>query len=228
MKKRYPFFFLFLTFNLSFCQDATLRVLGNSKYSELAENKVFLLNFEYNSDICDPLTQNKTIEIQVDEFIQKLKSEMIEYKLLHKETVNINSEKSKLYELLLSLDSNNYKINKLINSSGVKLVKTYYKFSENAFLNEDNKAILALKNSKSKAKEIAKILNYEILDVVIIDDDTSDANDIFELLGINNLDDERKEMMYSFFEILNSLEENSNVTKEGAYNLWVTYKIKAL
>jgi len=66
------------------------------------------------------------------------------------------------------------------------------------------------------------------LEIVSIDDDTSDANDVFELLGINNLDDERKEMMYSLFERLNNLEVNSNATKDGAYNLWVTYKIKAL
>lgn len=228
MKKLHSFFILFLTFNLGFCQEATLRVLGNSKYSEIAENKVLLLNFEYNSEICNPLTQNKTIEIQVKEFNQNLKSEKIEYKLIHKETLNINPERSKSYELLLSVDNNDYKIQKIINSSGIKLVKTYYKFSENSFLNEDKKAILAFKNSQNKANEITKILNYEILEVVSIDDDTSDANDVFELLGINNLDDERKEMMYSLFEKLNGLDVNSNATKEGAYNLWVTYKIKAL
>jgi predicted PolB exonuclease-like 3'-5' exonuclease len=126
------------------------------------------------------------------------------------------------------LDSNDYKIQKIINSSGIKLVKSYYKFSENSFLNEDKKAILAFKNSQEKANELVKILNYEILEIVSIDDDTSDANDVFELLGINNLDDEKKEMMYSLFEKLNDLELNSNSTKNGAYNLWVTYKIKPL
>ena len=228
MKKLITFLILFFTFNLGFCQEATLRVLGNSKYSEIAENKVLLLNFEYDSEICYPLTQNKTIEIQVSEFNQNLKSEKIEYKLLHKETLNSNPEKSKSYELLLSLDSNDYKIKKIINSRGIKIVKTYYKFSENSYLNEDKKAILAFRNSQNKANEITKILNYEILEVVNIDDDTSDANDVFEFLGINNLDDERKEMMYSLFESLNSLEVNSNATKDGAYNLWVTYKIKSL
>jgi hypothetical protein len=228
MKKLNTFLILFFTFNLGFCQEATLRVLGNSKYSEIAENKVLLLNFEYDSEICNPLTQNKTIEIQVSEFNQNLKSEKIEYKLLHKETLNSNPEKSKSYELLLSLDSNDYKIKKIINSRGIKIVKTYYKFSENSYLNEDKKAILAFRNSQNKANEITKILNYEILEVINIDDDTSDANDVFEFLGINNLDDERKEMMYSLFESLNSLEVNSNATKDGAYNLWVTYKIKSL
>lgn len=228
MKKLYSFLILFFTFSYGFCQEATLRVLGNSKYSEIAENKVLLLNFEYNSEICNPLTQNKTIEIQVNEFNENLKSEKIEYKLLHKETLNINPEKSKSYELQLSLDSNDNKIQKIINSSGIKLIKTYYKFSENSFLNEDKKAILAFKNSRNKANEIAKFLNYEILEIVSIDDDTSDANDVFELLGINDLDDERKEMMYSLFEKLNNLEVNSNDTKDGAYNLWVKYKIKAL
>ena len=228
MKKKYLFLILFLTFNLGFCQEATLRVLGNSKYSEIAEKKVLLLNFEYNSEICNPLTQNKTIEIQVNEFNQNLKSEKIEYQLLSKETLNSNPEKSKSYELLLSLDSNDHKIQKIINSSGIKLVKTYYKFSENSFLNEDKKAILAFKNSQNKATQLAKILNYEILKIVSIDDDTSDANAIFELSGINNLDDEQKEMMNSLFEMLNNLEVNSNATKDGAYNLWVTYKIKAL
>jgi hypothetical protein len=228
MKKLCLSLFLFFIFTLGFCQEAKLRVLGNSKYSEIAESKVLLLNFEYNSEVCNPLTQNKTIETQVNEFNQNLKSEKIKYKLLHKETLNFNPENSKSYELLLPLDSNDYKIQKIVNSSGIKLVKSYYKFSENSFLNEDKKAILAFKNSQNKATEIVKILNYEILEIVSIDDDTSDANDVFELLGINNLDDERKEMMYSLFEKLNDLEVNGNSTKDGAYNLWVTYKIKSL
>lgn len=228
MKKLYTFLILFLTFNMVFCQEATLCILGNSKYSEIAENKVLLLNFDYNSEICNPLTQNKTIEIQVNEFNENLKSAKIEYKLLHKETLNINPEKSKSYELLLSLDGNGNEIQKIISSSGIRHIKTYYKFSENSFLNEDKKAILAFKNSQSKANEITKILNYEILEVVSIDDDTSDANDVFELLGINDLDDKRKEMMYSLFEKFNNLEINRNATKDGEYNLWVTYKIKAL
>lgn len=228
MKKLCLSLFLFFIFTLGFCQEAKLRVLGNSKYSEIAESKVLLLNFEYNSEVCNPLTQNKTIETQVNEFNQNLKSEKIKYKLLHKETLNFNPENSKSYELLLPLDSNDYKIQKIVNTSGIKLVKSYYKFSENSFLNEDKKAILAFKNSQNKATEIVKILNYEILEIVSIDDDTSDANDVFELLGINNLDDERKEMMYSLFEKLNDLEVNGNSTKDGAYNLWVTYKIKSL
>lgn len=228
MKKLCLSLFLFFIFTLGFCQEAKLRILGNSKYSEIAESKVLLLNFEYNSEVCNPLTQNKTIETQVNEFNQNLKSEKIKYKLLHRETLNFNPENSKSYELLIPLDSNDYKIQKIINSSGIKLVKSYYKFSENSFLNEDKKAILAFKNSQNKATEIVKILNYEILEIISIDDDTSDANDVFELLGINNLDDERKEMMYSLFEKLNDLEVNSNSTKDGAYNLWVTYKIKPL
>jgi hypothetical protein len=228
MKKLYSFLILFFTFNLGFCQEATLRILGSSRYAELAEKKVLLLNFEYNSEICNPITQNKTIDTQVDEFNQNLKSENIKYELVHKETLNINPEKSKSYELSLSIDSNDNEIQKIINLHGIKFVKSYFKFSDNSFLNEDKKAILAFKNSQNKALEIAKILNYEVFEIVNIDDDTADANDIFDLLGINDLDDERKEIMYSLFEKLNNLEMNSNVTKDGQYNLWVTYKIKAL
>ena len=200
MKKTYLYLILFLTFNWGFCQEATLRILGNSRYSEIAEKKAILLNFEFNSEICNPITQDKTIEVQVDEFNQNLKSEKMEYKLIHKETLNINPENSKSYELVVSLDCNENKIQKIINSSGIKRGKTYYKFSDTSFLDEDKKAILAFKNTKNKAKELAKILNYEILEVVSIDDDTSDANDVFELLGMDDLDDERKEMMYSIFE----------------------------
>ena len=228
MKKLYLLIIVFLTVNLCFCQEATLRILGNSKYSEIAKNKVLLINFEYNSEICNPLTQNKTIEIQINEFNENLKLEKIVFQLLHKETLSISPEKSKNYELLLSLDANDYKIQKIINSSGIKLLKTYYKFSENSLLNEDEKAILAFQNSQKKANEIAKILNYEIIEIASIDDDTSNTNDVFEFLGIDNIDDDRKKMMYSFFEKLNNLEMNSNPTKDGAYNLWVTYKIKPI
>ncbi|WP_395062174.1 hypothetical protein [Flavobacterium sp.] len=228
MKKLYSFFILFFIFNLGFCQEATLRILGNSKYSEIANYRVLLLDFEYNSEICNPLTQNKTIEIQVNEFNENLNLKKIAFQLLHKESLIVNPEMSKYYELLVPLDADDYEIKKIINSSGVKLVKTYYKFSEPSFLNEDKKAILALKNSQNKAIEIAKILNYEILEIVSIDDDTSRAKNIFEFLGTDNLNEERIESIYSLLEKLNEAKINMDLTKVGVYNLWVTYKIKPL
>lgn len=226
MKKIYSFIFLFFVFNLGLCQEAKLRILGNSKYSEIAEYKVLLLNFENNPEVCNPLTQNKTIEIQVSEFNDILKSQNIVFKFMHKETLQVDPERSKSYELFLSLDINDYKIQKIINSSGINLVKTYYKFYENKFINEDKKAILAFQNSENKAKEIATILNYKITDIISIDDDTSDVNNIVELLGINDIDEERIAMMNSVLERLNEFEMNSNPKKDGAYNLWVTYRIK--
>lgn len=217
---------LFFVVQLSNSQEVRLRILGSSAYSEIAEKEVLLLHFENNPEVCNPLTQNKLIEVQVDEFIAALKLDGIDFQLLHKETLSIDPERSKTYELLVSLDANIYKIKKLINAKGVKLVKTYYKFSEDALVSQDKKAILAYQNSERRAKEIAKALGYTTLKVVNIDDDTSDAINVMELLGIDEADEEKKERMLSFFEGLNTIERNTDATKDGTYNLWVTYAIK--
>lgn len=231
MKKILFFILILFSCHLAVCQEVTLRILGSHRYSEIAEKKVLLIVFSYDPDICNLITQNKTIDTQVNEFIEILKQEKIVYELLHKETSNFNPENQKQFELILPIDNPDYKIQKIINSKGIILVKTYYKFSENPLLDEDSRAILAYKNSKNKANNLAKNLNCKNIEIVNIDDDTSDANSVYDFLNIN-LDDEKmallNELLSQLGNLESNLESNYNITKEGSYNLWVTYKIKLL
>jgi hypothetical protein len=224
--KNILFFILFLfSCQLAVSQEVTVRILGSHRYSEMAEKKVHLIDFNYDPDICNLLTQNKTIEIQVNEFIAHLQLDKIEYELLHKETSSFNPENKKQFELILPIDNPDVKIQKIINSKGIILVRTYYKFSDNPLLDEDSRAILAYKNSKNKATNLAKNLNCKNIEIVNIDDDTSDVNLVYELVNIN-LDEEKKELINALFLKLGDFESNYNIKKEGSYNLWVTYKIK--
>ncbi|WP_396217803.1 hypothetical protein, partial [Flavobacterium sp.] len=78
-----------------------------------------------------------------------------------------------------------------------------------------------------KATNLAKNLNCKNIEIVNIDDDTSDANYVSEIINMN-LDEEKKELLNALFLQLGDFESNYNITKEGRYNLWVTYKIKML
>lgn len=227
MRNRFLLILFLFTCSLANSQEITLRILGSHSYSEMAEKKVHLIDFNYDPDICNLITQNKTIEIQVNEFIAQLQQEKIEYELLHKETSSFNPENKKQFELILPIDNPDFKIKKLINSKGINLVRTYYKFSDNPLLDEDSRAILAYKNSKNKATNLAKNLNCKNIEIVNIDDDTSDANYVYEIINMN-LDEEKKELLNALFLQLGDFESNYNITKEGRYNLWVTYKMKIL
>ena len=225
MKKLQLICILCFTFHVGICQETALRILGTSHYSEKAYSKVLLLNFEYDPEICNPITLNKSIDIQVNELIENLKSEQIENQLIQKENFNKNPEKNKLYEMVISLDADDYKIFKLLNTSGIKLIKTYYKYPEDNFLLEDERAILALKNSENKAIEISKSLGYEILEIISIDDETSDATEDDDNID-DTISEETRVLLNSFYERLNASEINSYPTRESEYNIWVTFKIK--
>ena len=63
MKKLIVILFLFILFKAN-SQEATLRILGQYRYTEVAEKALFLLTFENYPDTCNPKTQNLPIETQ--------------------------------------------------------------------------------------------------------------------------------------------------------------------
>ncbi|MES2410172.1 MAG: hypothetical protein V4535_01875 [Bacteroidota bacterium] len=225
MKKATVLLWILFLGNYCYSQEVKLRILGYSSYTINAEGQVHSITFENNPLICNPITRNKPIKTQVSEFIAKLTEANIVYKFQERKENNNDPEVAQTFDLFLPFESINKNVENIISLSGITLNKSYYKFPKAKPEDEDKKAILCFKNAEKKAQALAKLINCEVTTVLNIDDDTSDANTIFELLDIPDIDDEEKEMYLKLFEQLSAIENKNDVDKNGAYSLWVTYII---
>ena len=206
--------FYALSISCSFGQDITLRVLGFSSYTEYAESNVALIStndstLEKNNVFKDSLVakglNNKLVEID-----DIKKSKKIQYKIEEK-------DKNEFDKLLI-----------LCNDLQIKVDKVYFKMPEHLFEEEDKKAILALNNANSQAKVLANHLGYKIDKILNIDDDTTYSSSIYDDI---DFDSEKGELLLRLLELLggrNTLyeTESSNSSRNGGYNLWVTYNLK--
>ncbi len=206
--------FYALSISCSFGQDITLRVLGFSNYTEYAESNVALIS-----------TNDSTLE-KINVFKDSLVA-----KGLNKKLVKIGDIKNskKIQYKIEEKDKNEFdKLLILCNDLQIKIDKVYFKMPEHLFEEEDKKAILALNNANSQAKVLANHLGYKIEKILSIDDDTTYSSSIYDDI---DFDSERGEILLRILELLggrNTLyeTESSNSTRNGGYNLWVTYNLK--
>lgn len=212
-------FYILLVFSLLFvgyspAQDITLRVLGQSNYVEYAESNVVLISAnESNIEKIDALKDSISAN-GLDNEINKVTGLKNQKKVQFK----IEDEDINVFDKLLVLCSD----------LQIKVDKVYFKMPEHLFEEEDKKAIWALNNANSQAKILANHLGYKIDKILNIDDDTTYSNSIYDDIDFES---ERGELLLRLFELLggrNSLyeTENSNPTRNGGYNLWITYNLK--
>lgn len=214
MKIYIIFIFSVLTTNYGLSQNITLRVLGFSSYTEYAEKNVALVSTN-DSNLVK---------------INKLKDSISTYKLYSKLTeINSLKNQKKIQFKIENEDINQFdKLLVLCSNLQIKVDKVYFKMPEHLFEEEDKKAILALNNANSQAKILANHLGYKIDKILNVDDDTTYSNSIYDDI---DFDSERGELLLRLLELLggrNSLyeTESSNPTRNGGYNLWVTYNLK--
>ncbi len=206
--------FYTLSIGYSFGQNITLRVLGGSTYTEYAESNVVLIsinepNLEKINVFKDSLVAKglNTKLVKIDDLIN---SKKIQYKIEEK-------DKNEFDKLLI-----------LCNDLQIKVDKVYFKMPEHLFDEEDKKAILALNNANSKAKVIANHLGYKIDKILNIDDDTTYASSTYDDI---DFDSKKGELLLRLLELLGGKNrlyatESLNPTRNGGYNLWVTYNLK--
>jgi len=207
-------FFYILSSGYSFGQDITLRVLGYSNYTEYAESYVVLISTNESSletikNLKDSLVakgyENKLVKI---DDVKNLTA--IQYKIEE-------NDKSKFDNLLI-----------LCSDLRIKVDKIFFKMPEHLFEEEDQKAIMALNNANSQANLLANHLGYKIDKILNIDDETTYANPIFEDVDI---DSQSGQLFIKLVELLGGRNmlyetESSQPTRDGGYNLWVTYNLK--
>lgn len=207
--------FVFSVFFVGYspAQDITLRVLGQSNYVEYAESNVVLIsanksNIEKIDALKDSISANG-----LDNELNKVTGLKNQKKVQFK----IEDEDLNVFDKLLVLCSD----------LQIKVDKVYFKMPEHLFEEEDKKAIWALNNANSQAKILANHLGYKIDKILNIDDDTTYSNSIYDDIDFES---ERGQLMLRLLELLggrNSLyeTESSNPSRNGGYNLWVTYEL---
>lgn len=206
--------FYALSISCSFGQDITIRVLGFSSYTEYAESNVALIS-----------TNDSNLE-KINIFKDSLVAKELNNKLVKIDDIK-NSKKNQ-YKIE-EQDKNEFdKLLILCSDLQIKVDKVYFKMPEHLFEKEDKKAILALSNANSQAKVLANHLGYKIDKILNIDDDTTYSSSIYDDIDFES---ERGELLLRLLELLggrNTLyeTESSNPTRNGGYNLWVTYNLK--
>ena len=207
--------FVFSVFFVGYspAQDITLRVLGQSNYVEYAESNVVLISAnESNIEKIDALKDSISAN-GLDNELNKVTGLKNQKKVQFK----IEDEDLNVFDKLLVLCSD----------LQIKVDKVYFKMPEHLFEEEDKKAIWALNNANSQAKILANHLGYKIDKILNIDDDTTYSNSIYDDIDFES---ERGQLMLRLLELLggrNSLyeTESSNPSRNGGYNLWVTYEL---
>jgi len=215
--KYFSFLILVLTIQFSKAQSITLKVLGKSTYVEYAKTNGVIISFKEKE-----LTDKKT------KLIDTILSVGINNKLVPISKVSTqNRYKFRLEENNLKTFDN---LLVICNDLEIRIDKIYYKIPEHKFENEDKNAILAINNATSQAKIIANNLNYKIVKILNIDDDTTYADPIYDKIDIES---ERGKLLIKLLTMLGNSNylketESTNPIRQGGYSIWVTYELKPI
>ena len=212
--KLYILILWFITFaNYSQAQSITLRILGQSNYTEYAESNVVLLSIQQHDStkieaLKDSLTANG-LDNTVVKVATSKNQQITQYKF---ENQDLNTFDNVLV-WCSALQINVYKV--------------YFKMPEHQFKNEDDHAVLALKNANTQAKILANHLGYKIETILNIDDETTYANPIYDTI---DFDSSKGQRMLKFLELLSNRDvtydtKSNSPSKSGGYNIWVTYRL---
>lgn len=213
------FFILILLFSFfnTNAQTTTLRVLGQSNYVEHAETNGVVVSFTAD----DMEVKKKALSTKVDSLgIEGEITEVNDHTDLkhNRPRFKIEEKNRELFDDLIVL-CNDLKIN---------IQKIYFKIPPHKFKDEDENAIMAVKNANSQAKIITNHLNYNIIKILNIDDETTYAHPFFDKI---DMDSKRGKLMIHLLELLSSNRklyktESSKPLRAGGYSIWVTYQIK--
>ncbi len=219
-------FLFFSLFNLASAQKVTLRIMGSTSYLETAHNKNYILNFKNDPQICNPITQNKPIDLQVQDLETALKTESVSYKLVPVINSAYIFDSNRFFNLQVGIDESYFKIQQIILTSGCKIVGESYGFIEAFGGNEDKYALEAYYDSFRKATNFGKILNYNSIELQSIDDDTSESDEeLIEIFGLEKYTGSAQIRLLNFYKQLGGALDEKNSVKEGTYNLLVTYTL---
>lgn len=217
------FFFIAIIFSTTsfLSQEVKVKILGQISYGQWADKKIYILTF--NNTLA---TQDYSTKNHKDLFLKDLDAENIPYKISEKFGMNEIPNIRENYILEISAKTDTKKLEDLIRKHSVSIMKNYFQFDDN-FEQQDDKAVLAVKNAIEKAKNISKILGLKTLNIISIDDDSNQIL-LSSLLDSSGLPDDKKEDFLDFLNKLNEFENNSasQIYRNGGYSIWITFSLK--
>ncbi len=209
--------FLFLI-SAIFLSQTQLRVLGSTQSITRSESLYYKLRLK-----------NDTITLQ--NLNDALKANDVDFELQNDVKTIQNNPLYKTYILVVPNKNNNYQnTQKVIESLLIEILQRHYNYNKSSFEDEDEKAILALKDAIEKAKILAEKYNYEILNIANIDDLSSpNAKDLYEeMFPEKEIDDRKIDVVMEFLEKISEIEIKNNEEIASLYTIWVTFNIKAI
>ena len=202
--------FLIITIRVN-AQKAILRVLGKVKYTISAESNGMTLSFKKNE-----IKKTKRL-IDTIAFIG-ITNKLVLFnnpKKKHIKSYTIEVKSEHLFDKLI----------KICNKLEIKIDHIYYILPKHKFENEDENAILALANANYQAQITANHLNYKVVKILNIDDETTYSNPIYDGMDMDN---ERTKMVMRILTILGGTETSSYSSepiRDNEYSIWVTYQL---
>ncbi len=216
---RVIFLILLLNFTLASvnAQTISLKVLGSAKNNEYAESNGVIVSFLSNN-----------LEVKKNTLLDSIRAVGVKSEMIVIEGPSKYSAGKKRFRIE---ESNLELFDKLLivcSSQDIKIDKIYYKMPDHNFESQDANAIMAYNNAASQAKILSNSLNYRIIKVLNIDDDTTESSYIYDLI---DKDTEHGKSLIRLMQLLgggnNSFQTESSLpVKTSGYNLWVTFELK--
>lgn len=191
---------IFLTFFISKAQTTTLRVLGQYNYVEYAEtNGVNIAISDKEIDVKKKLLLNKIDSLGITNNLTQINHPVnFQDKTLH---FKIEEKNRNVFDQLLIV----------INDLQINIQKVYFKIPPHQLEDEYLSATMALKNANSQAKIVVHNLNYKIIEILNIADETTYASPIYDNI---DLDSKRGRLT---IKIINLLSDNSSLYEKRIF-----------
>ncbi len=215
----FTLFLLLALLEVGGSQKTVLRVLGQYSYSPEKMGTMVEIEFVENINNCDPVNGYRTLEDQEYAFEQSLKKKGISFKKFEKED-NLSklykgeSEtgvRKSIFRYLCQSSKESKDIYYSAQRNFASKVKVWDKAKEHDFEEEDEKAVLAIRDAKERASYIAQGLDMKLSEIISVDDITD--------LGIGAYASYYAELMLSMSEDM-PLDMLSS-----RYSIWVTFEL---
>jgi len=217
----------FLYASYTFAQPTTLQVLGQYTYTNHSQSYGAIIVLEENPNKCDPVLGFISIEEQYKHLSESIvskgstaKLELVKdhtYSEYKKETYRIEEPNAEIFEDIIAA----------CNNQNATVKKRYYKLPTSDFASQDDKAVEALIDAKQKAEEITNHIDYKIIKILNIDDDTKIANSMIDLTGKDAAYIEKVMHLMELLSHISNSNESKQATQDGKYSLWVTFEVEA-
>jgi len=227
--KNYLILSLLFCSTLCFSQTQTIKVLGQHAYENKVKSFGALISLVEDPNKCDPVKGFISIEDQLKHLGESITAKGSKATLKPVDEYQKSQVKSKSYRIEESNRDLFDQILLVCAQHEAKIIKSYYNYYPHDFVGEDEKAIAALNDAKTKAKELAEHLNCKLVRILNVDDDTRNANSYFLQHWSGD-----KARLADLMSVVNGLDNrysidirSSSPNRSGKYNLWVTFEIEA-